>query len=216
MKTLKEYFPTSINGNGIFTEISKIEWFDGLNASSFDTYFALKVGDRIASNSLKFFVNENGIITGEKLTLLAKTIYNINKISWKNIYRDLTVEYNPIENTNYIETVTDTGTSTGTGSTQSSGTGANTGTITNGKYAFNSSESVPDTTTTSGSNDTSTSSASTTTQGASTNEREIRKHGNIGVTQNSEMILSDLSIWENKIADKFICDICDIIALSIY
>ena len=160
MKTLKEYFPTSINGNGIFTEIAKIEWFEGLNPSSFDTYFIIKVGDRIASNSLKFFVNDNGIVAGEKLTLLAKTIYNINKISWKNIYRDLTVEYNPIENTNYVEVVTDSATSNGTGSTQSSGTGASTGNVTNGKYAFNSSESVPDTTTTSGTNDTTSASTS--------------------------------------------------------
>lgn len=216
MKTLKDYFPTAITGNGIFTEISKIEWFDGLNASSFDTYFAMKVGDRIASNSLKFFINDDGIVTGEKLKLLAKTIYNINKISWKNIYRDLTVEYNPIENTDYIETIKDNGTSTGTGSTQTTGTGASTGTSTNGKYAFNSTESVPDTTVTSGSNDTSTSSASTTTQGASTNERELHKHGNIGTVSNAEIIKTDLELWQNKIADKFISDICDLIALSIY
>lgn len=216
MKTLKDYFPTAITGNGIFTEIAKIEWFEGLDSSAFDTYFALRVGDRIASNSLQFFVNDDGIVAGEKLTLLAKTIYNINKISWKNIYRDLTVEYNPIENTDYTETVKDRGGSSGSASTSSSGSGSSSDSVTNGKYAFNSTESVPDTTSSSSGSNSSSAASSSQSFGSTNNDREIRKHGNIGVTTNADMIISDLDIWKNKIADKFISDICDIIALSIY
>lgn len=216
MKTLKDYFPNAINGNGIFTEISKIEWFEGLDAASFDTYFALRVGDRIASNSLQFFVNDDGTVSGEKLSLLAKTIYNINKISWKNIYRDLTVEYNPIENTDYVETVLDSGSSTGSGSTSSESSGGDSNTTTNSKYAFNSSSAVPDTIIASGGESSASASTTTETAGTTTNSREIRKHGNIGVSTNFDLITGDLELWKNKIADKFISDVCEIIALSIY
>ena len=38
-KTLKDIFPTAIDGNGIFTEIAKIEWFEGLDQAAFDEYF---------------------------------------------------------------------------------------------------------------------------------------------------------------------------------
>ena len=212
MKQLKYYFPESITGNGIFTEIAKIEWFDGLSPESFDRYFIMRAGDKIASNSLDFFVNDNGIVAGEKLTLLAKTIFDINKISWRNIYRDLTVEYNPIENTDYVETFTETGVSTGSAATESGG--ENSSTVNSDKFGFNSSVAVHDSVI--GTNDTTSANTSTETSGNNTLDREIRKHGNIGVTTNADMIISDLEIWQNKIADRFIKDICDIIALSIY
>ena len=171
MKTLNDYFPNAINGNGLFTEISKIEWFEGLEPSSFDTYFSLKVGTRLASNSLSFFADSDGIVSGEKLTKLAKTIYNINKISWRNIYRDLTVEYNPIENTDYIETVKDVGGSSGSASTTSAGNGSASDSITNGKYAFNSSESVPDTTVSQTSSNSTSATTSSQSSGSTNNDR---------------------------------------------
>ena len=208
MKTLKDYFPHAIEGNGIFTEIAKIEWFEGLDPKSFDTYFAIKVGDKTASNTLSVFISENGIVEGAKLTTLAKTIYNINKISWKNIYRDLTVEYNPIENTDYTETIKEKG----NGSTESTGLNTSSATTSNNKYAFNSQTAVPDTIIGTQTSD----SAGATTETETANERELRKHGNIGTVTNGEIITKDLSVWEYKIADKFIKDICDIIALSIY
>lgn len=216
MKTLNDYFPQAIEGNGIFTEIAKIEWFEGLDPKSFDMYFSLKCGDKFGATTLKPFLSENDIVEGAKLTKLAKLIYNINKISWKNIYRDLTVEYNPIENTDYIETVKEKGTSTGSGSTESSGSNGSTGTTTNNKYAFNSATAVPDTIIGNQTSDTASATTETETQGQTENEKELRKHGNIGVVTNADMIISDLSVWQNKIADLFIKDICDIIALSIY
>lgn len=208
MKTLNDYFPHAIEGNGIFSEIAKIEWFEGLDPKSFDMYFSLKCGEKFGATTLKPFLSENGIVEGTNLTKLAKLIYNINKISWKNIYRDLTVEYNPIENTDFIETVKEKG----NGATESTGLNGSNSTITNNKYAFNSSSAVPDTITGSQSSD----SATATTETATANEKELRKHGNIGVVTNADMITSDLLVWQNKIADLYIKDICDIIALSIY
>ena len=215
-KTLKDIFPTAIDGNGIFTEIAKIEWFEGLDQAAFDEYFFLTVGDKIAANKMQFFIDSDGHCTGDKLTKLAHIIWNVNAISWRNIYRDLTVQYNPIENTDYTETLNEKAVSTGDASTESTGSGGGSSTVNNDKFGFNSSTAVHDTVI--GTSEESSSTANTATETSNENnvDRTIRKHGNIGVTTNAQMIESDLEIWKNKIADKFIKDICDIIALSIY
>lgn len=215
-KTIKEYFPSAISGEGLFTEIAKIEWFAGLSPSAFDTYFALKVGDKIGRNILDAFVNDDGIITGEKLTELAKIIYNVNIISWRNVYRDLTVTYNPIENTDFVETIKDHSTSSGETSSESEASGENSSETDNNRYGFNSSEAAPERKDEISGSDSSSGSSSASTSTKGTYEREYRKHGNIGVTTNAQMITSDLEVWKNKCADYFIRDICELIALSIY
>ena len=215
-KTLKEVFPHALEGNGLFTEIAKIEWFEGLSPAAFDTYFFITVGDRLAANKMQFFVNDNGVCEGENLSKLARVIFNINAISWRNIYRDLTVQYNPIENTDYTETLNEKALSTGDASTESTGSGGGTTTTTGSKYGFNSTEAVPDTVAETVDSNSTTANTATETSNENNVDRTIRKHGNIGVTTNAQMIESDLEIWKNKIADKFIKDICDIIALSIY
>ena len=215
-KTLKEIFPYALEGNGLFTEIAKIEWFEGLSPAAFDTYFFMQVGDRLAANKMQFFVNSDGVCEGENLTKLAKVIFNINRISWRNIYKDLTAEYNPIENTDYIETLKETANSNGEASTESTGSGGGTSTITGYKYGFNSTDAVPDSIAETVDSNSTTANTATTTDNTNTVERELRKHGNIGTVSNSEIIQMDLELWRNKIADKFIKDICDIIALSIY
>ena len=215
-KTLKEIFPNALEGNGLFTEIAKIEWFEGLSPAAFDTYFFMQVGDRLAANKMQFFVNSDGVCEGENLTKLAKVIFNINRISWRNIYRDLTAEYNPIENTDYVETLKETANSNGEAATESTGFGGSTTTTTGSKYGFNSTEAVPDTIAETIDSNSTTANTATTTDNTNTVERELRKHGNIGTVSNSEIIQMDLELWKNKIADKFIKDICDIIALSIY
>ena len=216
-KTLKEYFPEAIDGNGIFTEIAKTEWFKGLSPSSFDTYFILKVGDRLASSKLDIFADSDGHVTGQKLSNLAKVILNVNAISWRNIYRDLTVQYNPIENTDYIETVKEKTLGTGEAATQSEGSSTSDSTTNSDVYGFNTTTTpVGDNKTTISASDTTGANTSTTNSNQTDFEREYRKHGNIGTVTNGAMIISDLEVWQNKIADKFIEDICDIIALSIY
>lgn len=206
MKTLKDYFPDSLNGSGLFSAIANIEWFPGLSQSDFDTYFYLRVGEKIGKeNILDLYTDSTGKVTGDKLQALAKLIYSINIVNWRNIYRDMTAEYNPIENTDFTETIKDKTDSTGKVESESSSNASN------DRYGFNSSTSVHDT-----KGDTSAES-STDSETHGTYEREYRKHGNIGVQTAGEIITKDLPIWlTNRIADHFISDICDLIALSIY
>ena len=85
--------------------------------------------------------------------------------------------------------------------------------IRNDLYGFNSGSAVHD-------NKTDTTASSTNSSGFSNtgaNDREIRKHGNIGVVTNADMISSDISVWRlNNFYDILCSDVCKEIALSIF
>ena len=219
MKTLKEYFPASLEGTGIFTEIAKTEWFPGMDPAACDTYFYLRCGNKNGFEELlNNFVDSSGHVTGDKLTKLAKVIYNTYIINWRNIYRDLTAQYNPIENTDYVETTKEKTLSTAESSSSSEGSNENSNSNANDKYAFNSStQPQHDTASTGSSTDTTSASSETSSEGNTDFEREFRRHGNIGVQTAGEIITRDLPIWLGEtITDHFISDICNLIALSIY
>ena len=106
-KTLNTYFPNALEGNGIFTAISQISWFPNVVPAHVDTYFMLKHGDKLASKILDKFADEDGHVSGANLTTLANVIHNAYITNWEHEYKTLTVEYNPIENTDFIETIKD-------------------------------------------------------------------------------------------------------------
>lgn len=106
-KTLSTYFPDALEGDGIFTAISQITWFAGVVPAHVDTYFMLKHGDKIASKVLDKFADEDGHVTGTKLQTLANVIHNAYITNWEHEYKTLTVEYNPIDNTDFVENIKD-------------------------------------------------------------------------------------------------------------
>lgn len=247
-KKLKEYFPNAAVGNGIFKSISKFQWFEGIVPEHVDTYFYLMCGNKNGMEFLNNYTDDNGVITGQKLDNLARVLLNMNYNSWVHQYKALTVEYNPIENTDFIETIHETTHDEGTGQNMTIGkmdltnTTVTTGEMentTNEKVAgFNSATNVDKgeiiTTTDYGddTNPVTVLSATSTDYGTETGtpvtnkneeetdktfDREYRKHGNIGVTTNAQMIESDIEVWKlNKFYDILISDICKVIALSIY
>lgn len=213
-KELKDYFPDAVTGDGIFKAISNISWFPCVKPAAVDTYFILMNGDKLGSKILDAFADSDGIIRGDKLKALATMIHNKYITNWEHEYKTLTVEYNPIENTDYVETYK--GSASGTsGGTTTEGGKVKTNTSING---LGSSSLVPDSETTQdfapgGANRTTTVSGNS----SGSDEHEIRKHGNIGVTTNAQMIVSDLEAWKlNNFYDILCKDICDMIALSIF
>lgn len=209
-KELKDYFPDGITGDGIFTAISQISWFPGVAPSQLDTYFMLMHGEKLASKVLDNFTNDDGVITGDKLKALARMIHNTYINNWEHEYKTLTVEYNPIENTDYVETYK------GSASGTAGGTNTETGGVSteNDTYGLGSSAAAHDSKSTTTFNNHQTTLSSTS---SGSDEHEIRKHGNIGVTTNAEMIKSDIEVWQlNKFYDILCTDICNIIALSIF
>ena len=209
-KEVKEYFPDAVTGDGLFKAISNISWFPGIKPGSLDTYFVLMHGEKLASKFLDTFADDDGIVTGDKLKSLATIIHNKYINSWEHEYKTLTVQYNPIENTDYVETYKGSATGTSGGSTTEGGKVINDVS----KGGLGSTTPVLDT-----KNETSFDQRTTTVSGTSggTDEHEIRKHGNIGVTTNADMISSDLDVCKlNNFYDILCKDICDIIALSIF
>ena len=213
-KELKDYFPDAVTGDGIFKAISNISWFPGVKPAAVDTYFILMNGEKLGSKILDAFADSDGIIQGDKLKALATMIHNKYITNWEHEYKTLTVEYNPIENTDYVETYT--GSASGTsGGTTTEGGKVKTNTSING---LGSSSLVPDSESTQdfapgGANRTTTVSGNS----SGSDEHEIRKHGNIGVTTNAQMIESDIDVWKlNNFYDILCKDICDVIALSIF
>ena len=213
-KELKDYFPDGIIGNGIFTAISNISWFPGVKPAQLDTYFMLMHGEKLASKILDNFTNDDGIIEGENIQKLAKVIHNAYITNWEHEYKTLTVEYNPIENTDYIETYKGSASGTAGGSATDSGkvtTTNKTAGLGGSGYA---NDSQSETTFGTGNDARKT---TTTSTSSGSDQHEIRKHGNIGVTTNAQMIESDIDVWKlNNFYDILCSDICKMIALSIF
>ena len=213
-KELKDYFPDGIIGNGIFTAISNISWFPGVKPAQLDTYFMLMHGEKLASKVLDNFTNEDGVIEGENIQKLAKVIHNTYITNWEHEYKTLTVEYNPIENTDYIETYKGSASGTAGGSATDSGkvtTTNKTAGLGGSGYA---NDSQSETTFGTGNDARKT---TTTSTSSGSDQHEIRKHGNIGVTTNAQMIESDIDVWKiNNFYDILCSDICKMIALSIF
>lgn len=209
-KELKDYFPDGITGDGIFSAISQINWFPGVGPSQLDTYFMLMHGEKLASKMLDQFTDENGEVKGDKLKALAKVIHNAYITNWEHEYKTLTVEYNPIENTDYVETYSGSASGTAGGSNVETG-GLSTE---NDTYGLGSTSAAHDNKSTTTFNNHTTTLSSTS---SGSDQHEIHKHGNIGVTTNAQMITSDIEAWQlNKFYDILCKDICDVITLSIF
>lgn len=104
LKKISDYIPITSSA-GIFSSFENPVWAVALpDAAELDTYFCLRYGDRIANGKMDYFADSDGLITGTKLTALSKMIYDINGNRWKHLFNAYMVEYNPIENTDYIET----------------------------------------------------------------------------------------------------------------
>ena len=213
-KELKKYFPDGIIGNGIFTAISNISWFPGVKPAQLDTYFMLMHGEKLASKILDNFTNEDGVIEGENIQKLAKVIHNAYITNWEHEYKTLTVEYNPIENTDYIETYTGSATGTAGGSATDAGKVINTNKAAGLGGSGFANDTQSETSFGTGA-DARTTTTSSTSSGS--DQHVIRKHGNIGVTTNAQMIESDIDVWKlNNFYDILCSDICKVIALSIF
>jgi hypothetical protein len=244
-KELNTYFPDGLSGDGIFTAISQISWFPGVVPANLDTYFMLKHGEKLASKVCDKFADDDGIIQGEKLKQLAQVIHNAFINNWEHEYKTLTVEYNPIENTDFVETIKDKNHRDTEGGTVTTGKTSNTS-VTTGKMTndndvkvagFDSVANVPSSDSTSttdytgdgtdpltvtsttdyGTKEGTPMSVDSTGKEDGTYERELRRHGNIGVTTNAQMIIGDLDVWKlNNFYDILSSDICKVIALSIF
>ena len=186
MQKLKDAIPPIVT-SGIFANITEPLWADDFLASDLDLHFASRYGSKWVSPLIEMLEDTDKEVKGTNLTTLANSIYRIRVTEWSHLYADLKAEYDPIENTDYVESetiVTDNDTTQGNTRTlntansntrtlnttnvvdndsTSSSTGATTvqGTGAVNKFGFDSVSAVGDTTT----SDTTGTQASTTGSG---------------------------------------------------
>lgn len=203
---------------GIFSAFNCPIWqYAFPDAVELDTYFFLRYGDRISNKLIAHYEGEDGLVTGDNLTALAAMIYNINAKRWEHLFGIYNAEYNPIENTDFIETIKEHTDSEGNVDTSSSASAQASNSTSNNRYGFNSSTAVGDTATSSSGSNSSSGSSSTDTDNTVDHTSEHRKHGNIGVTEATVMLQHEADFWGKwSFIDQVCKDICDMIALSIY
>lgn len=236
LKKISDYLP--ITSDGIFTAFINPVWAIPFpDTQELDQYFILRYGDRIGNKMLEFYAADDGTVKGDKLTALASMVYNINARKWEHLYGIYEAKYNPIENTDFIETIKETTGNTkvidsetaqnGTASTNSAGTSNGSNNNANNVYGFNSVSEVGNSTNNGTDNNSTTANSATTSSSGSTDDSTItdngthdsehRKHGNIGITSNVQLMTEETSFWSDWSMIDLICkDICDLIALSIY
>lgn len=246
MKTLLDILPQMKTGTGFFTKFVNPVWAeDYTNTARLDIFFAMTYGQKHPAPLLNMFVDEDtGHIDNDDLGAIAAMIYDIRGNEWAKLYEVLKAEYNPLENTDVTESISDTkavnttdgntrtlntaNNSSGSSSVNSSANGS--GSTAGNVYGFDSSTAVGDSTGTDSSN---TQSATTTSnQNAITDTgtitdagtgsvselytRSYTKHGNIGVMTPNELLGGTVEMWKWTFIIQIMNDICDLIALNVY
>lgn len=234
-KHVGDLIPSSYTGSGIFSAMTCPIWQYDFDPKELDIYFISNYGEKWASPYLNH-ISGGEILTSEKLSELANTIYSIHKSQWEHLYNANKAEYNPIHNTDAteIEKINKVGneSSQQAGSSESTSAGGSeshtngSGDFDNKRAGFNSSENVNDS---SGENSSQASSEvdNTQTDGSTAQsdsivnntelvEREHRKFGNIGVMTSAQLIGGEIDLWRWNFIKNVMQDISDTIALSIY
>ena len=106
IKTIKEYIPIT-SSTGIFGSFIKPVWAAVLpDSKELDDYFILRYGDRIGNKLIDHYSDStSGLVTGEQLQALSNMIYDMNDKRWNHLFNAYMCEYNPLENTDFVETI---------------------------------------------------------------------------------------------------------------
>ena len=167
MKTINDLIPSMKTGSGIFSAITAPVWAEVFpDASQLDIYFAANYGRKHPTYYLEAFTNAQGIVTGEDLSDLANAIYTMREKEWEQLFKILTADYDPMENTQVTESVAETrsgsgsdgntrtlNTTTTTGNTRTLNTRTDVADAGNATTDSTSSTNISENTTNSGTND---------------------------------------------------------------
>lgn len=137
----------------------------------------------------------------EAITHWSRAYYS----NFEKLYKAFTSDFNPIENYDRYESITDSTVSNHNSSANSN----NTGNTTENVSAFDSNDMIPNSSNT----DTSNTNASTSSNESITTGHEAHIHGNIGVTTSTQMLTEFTNFYLNKnlyksIADMFTGEFC--------
>ena len=106
---LKEVFPEWKTG-AIFTALNSraVPWanvFPGLSID-FD-YYGNFSGNKIISGLVENILPSDGVLTSTEITILCDVIMGLYSVKWGKLWETMNFDYNPIENYNMVEEMTD-------------------------------------------------------------------------------------------------------------
>ena len=242
---LNDVFPDWLTTGGIFSLLQSLDvpWQEGSIATSLDLlYHGNRSGFKNVAPLIYHLVDEDNELSTANATKLATAIFNLYNDNWGKEFDTLIAQYNPIENYNMVEQMTNDITSilyghqnqrTNNLSDAKTGTETTapnlTNTETNKVFGFNSSSAVNDSersvattgssTLTHNTTDAHTGTQTDTESGTDTHTRNYRltRSGNIGVTTSQQMLQAEreLYVW-NFFNDVVFPDIDKILVLPIY
>ena len=153
-KRLGDLMPSSYTGAGIFSAINNPIWAYDFDPMQLDIFFISNYGEKWAAPYL-MHISEGEILSSDKITQIANTIYSMYKSQWEHLYLANKAEYNPIHNTDATEiekvnkvgneTIEQSVNSESSMSGESSNDTTGSGSVTNKRSGFNSSTDVHDT-----------------------------------------------------------------------
>lgn len=197
-------------------------------------YYGNHSGSKLVSPLVTKLLNDDGELTSTSMILLAKTIVSRYSESWIRLHEIVESDYNPVENYDRYESVSDhSASSESADSNRQTNYGRTSGTDQNVNNAqknnifgfdTSASEGVPDTySSASGSTSISTSeggsdSESSTSSGsmATDSSHSARIHGNIGVTTATQMLAEHRDFWAWSFWQSVFADIDKVLCLSVY
>lgn len=229
---INDYYLEWITGDGVFTDLNEFDvpWKETAAPDILNLhYHGSHSGDKLISPLLRKMITADLDGTRSKV---AAIIYNMYSDKWSHLWDALKTEYNPIDNYNMVENETsetnreNERAHTGTNTDAMTGTDniAHTGNNENEISAFNSSNYVDSEKTTLATNDNETRDLQNQTtfndtltdEGTDTTERELTRHGNIGVTTTQQMLQSEIELRNWLFFKSVFEDIDKVLTLSIY
>ena len=202
-RTLNYYHTGGVMGDGIFSALSKLQipWDKPSDELDME-YYNNHSGDKIASN---LTVNISDLDT------LASIIYHKFIAQWLKLWNTTELEYDPIENYNMTETLSE----------NHNATSDNSETITNNVnttaqtdiYGYNLDSAPSDKTDSKSTAESKKTDKSTDT---STDSHELHRSGNIGVTTSQQLIQSERDLYMWNFYEHIFKDVDTVITLPIY
>lgn len=195
-----------------FLEKSKpVTVFSELNKK--DVPWKVKYSNTEVLDNLYQYSHSNKLICADlcdnlDLTTLVEMIYTLNIENWNKLFENYTITYNPIEN----YSMTENGKKTNTGTQNNTQSGTARSESTSNIYAYNVTTSNP----ASSSVATSNPNLENIRMDNLTEENELTRSGNIGVTTSAEMIEENIKLWIWKFFNSVFEDIDRILTIGVY
>lgn len=168
---------------------------------------------KFISRMCDMLLNNDGVLSNNALLILANIIYKMYSKKWTKLYASYVFEYNPIENYNMTEEMTDDITEHEFGRTLET-TNDLTNTNENEVQGYNSSDYVPSDKQTLVNSGTQTNAETGTN--TDTRNYTLTRTGNIGVTTSQQMIEAERKLWEFDFVKIVYMDIDSIMTINYF